>query len=574
MAALALAMILLLALLPSGALAASVTASGECGDGVKWSLDSTGLLTVSGTGKMTSAPWLEYGVDGRITKVIIRNGVTSIMDDAFIYCSSVTDITIPSTVTAIGERAFAKCRSLTEMTIPEGVTSIGGGAFESCMSLESVTIPDSVKTIGAGAFYGCSSLTEVEIPLSVESIGDYAFNYCSGLTSMTVPAGVASLGKAPFCNCFSLTTIKVASGNSRYCSVDGVLFNKAKTTLINCPAGKQGAYTIPSGVTTIGDGAFCSCSGLTSVTIPDSVTSIENGAFQICTGLTKVTLPSGLTGIAGYTFAECSGLTGVTIPSGVTSIGEWAFEGCSSMTKVTIPAAVTSIEWNAFFGCSAITDVTFQGTQEEWKSIRVESGNESLTGAAIHCSAASASSLIPTLISAKASAGQITVKWSALSGASKYAVYRKAAGDSSWTRLTNAVTGTSYTDKSSDLKAGTTYYYTVRAYIGSAWGSYDTAGVSAKAVAANYPVLTSATASAGQINVKWNAFSGASKYAVYRKAAGESSWTRLTNTVTGTSYTDKSSDLKAGTTYYYTVRAYVGSAWGSYDSKGVSAKAK
>ncbi len=182
----------------------------------------------------------------------------------------------------------------------------------------------------------------------------------------------------------------------------------------------------------------------------------------------------------------------------------------------------------------------------------------------------------PVLTSANASAGQITVKWSAVSGASKYAVYRKTAGESSWTRLTNTVTGTSYTDKSTDLKAGTTYYYTVRAYVGSAWGSYDSKGVSAKAVAAaaNYPALISATASAGQITVKWSAFSGASKYAVYRKAAGENSWTRLTNTVTGTSYTDKSSDLKAGTTYYYTVRAYVGSAWGSYDTAGVSAKEK
>ncbi|MBR3059095.1 MAG: fibronectin type III domain-containing protein, partial [Oscillospiraceae bacterium] len=160
----------------------------------------------------------------------------------------------------------------------------------------------------------------------------------------------------------------------------------------------------------------------------------------------------------------------------------------------------------------------------------------------------------------------------AVTSATKYAVYRKAAGATSWTRLTNTVTGTSYTDKSADLKAGTTYYYTVRAYVGGAWGGYDAAGVSAKA--SDIPVLVSAAASAGQITVNWKPVNGATKYAVYRKAAGATSWTRLTNTVTGTSYTDKSTDLKAGTTYYYTVRAYVGGTWGGYDAVGVSAKAK
>ncbi len=179
---------------------------------------------------------------------------------------------------------------------------------------------------------------------------------------------------------------------------------------------------------------------------------------------------------------------------------------------------------------------------------------------------------VPVLKSAAAAEGRITVRWNALSGATKYAVYRKTAGGS-WTRLTNSVTGTSYTDKSADLQADTVYYYTVRAYVDGAWGGCDNAGVSAKALASKIPVLTGACASAGQITVKWNSVNGASKYAIYRKTT-ESDWTRLANTVTGTSYTDKSSDLKAGTTYYYTVRAYVGSAWGSYDTTGVSVKAK
>ncbi len=271
------------------------------------------------------------------------------------------------------------------------------------------------------------------------------------------------------------------------------------------------------------------------------------------------------------------------------------------LTSATAAAGQITVKWSAVNGATkyavyrktsgsswTLLTNTVTGTSYVDKSADLKEGTTyyytvrayvgsawgSYDTAGVSAKAIAAAANYPVLTSATASAGQITVKWNAFTGASKYAVYRKAAGESSWTRLTNTVTGTSYVDKSADLKAGTTYYYTVRAYVGSAWGSYDSTGVSAKAVAANYPVLTSATASAGQITVKWNAFSGATKYAVYRKATGESSWTRLTNTVTGTSYTDKSSDLKAGTTYYYTVRAYVGSTWGSYDTTGVSATAK
>ena len=187
---------------------------------------------------------------------------------------------------------------------------------------------------------------------------------------------------------------------------------------------------------------------------------------------------------------------------------------------------------------------------------------------------ASSASTTPALVSAAASAGQITVKWNAVSGASKYAVYRKTAGGS-WKCIASAVTGTTYTDSSTDLAAGTTYYYTVKAYVNGAWSGYDKAGVSATAAAASStaPVLVSAAASAGQITVKWNAVTNAAKYAVYRKTAG-GSWKCINSAVTGTTYKDNSTDLAAGTTYYYTVKAYVSGSWSGYDKAGVSATAK
>ena len=118
------------------------------------------------------------------------------------------------------------------------------------------------------------------------------------------------------------------------------------------------SVTIPSSVTRIEDAAFTYCDGLKSVTIPVGVTSIGNGAFSYCSGLTSVAIPVGVTSIGGSAFYFCSGLTRVTIPSSVTSIGDVAFGDCSVLTSVTIPAGVTSIGSSAFQGCSGLTSVT------------------------------------------------------------------------------------------------------------------------------------------------------------------------------------------------------------------------
>ena len=111
-------------------------------------------------------------------------------------------------------------------------------------------------------------------------------------------------------------------------------------------------------VTSIGNYAFCDCSGLTSVTIPNSVTSISGEAFSHCSGLTSVTIPNSVTSIGGYAFSYCSGLTSVTIPNSVTSIDCYAFCGCSSLTSVTIPNSVTSIDYYTFYGCESMASVT------------------------------------------------------------------------------------------------------------------------------------------------------------------------------------------------------------------------
>ena len=246
-------------------------------------------------------------------------------------------------------------------SVAYSVTSIGEEAFFKCSSLTSIEIPNGVTSIGEKAFYQCSGLTgDLIIPNSVTSIGEKAFLGCRGLTSMTIPNSVTSIGEKAFYQCSGLTAIDVAADNPNYCAEEGVLFSKDKTTLVAYPGGKQGAYSIPNSVTSIGSYAFYDCSGLTgNLIIPNSVTSIGNDAFNGCRGLTSVTIPNSVTSIGEKAFYDCRGLTSVTIPNSVTSIGSSAFYNCRGLTSVTIPNSVTSIGNNAFKN-TGLTSVTIE----------------------------------------------------------------------------------------------------------------------------------------------------------------------------------------------------------------------
>ena len=370
----------------------TIIASGNCGkagSNVTWTLDSTGLLTISGEGEMesyssvnkngwiTTAPW-----QNRASTLIIQEGVTSIGGCAFFYCTGLTSVTIPDSVTSIGEDAFYHCTGLTSMTIGSGVTSIGSFAFRGCTGLTSVTIPDSVTSIGSSAFSDCTGLKSVTIGNSVTSIGEYAFYACTGLASASIGNSVTSIGGSAFEDCTGLTGITIPDsvisiGNLAFKDCTGlaeVLYNaKSAEDLQYSSYGYvfDNAGTSAGGLRVVfGDGVekipsrlFSGCTGLTSVEIPNSVTSIGSSAFHNCKGLTSVAIPNSVTSIGGGAFYGCTGLTSMTIPDSVTSMGVRAFSGCTGLTSVTIPDSVTSIGSEAFSGCSNLTSVYFNAKE-------------------------------------------------------------------------------------------------------------------------------------------------------------------------------------------------------------------
>ncbi len=269
------------------------------------------------------------------------------------------------------------------------VISIGKEAFYFRQSLTSVTIPNSVTSIGKSAFYGCSGLTSITIPSSVTSIEDFAFRTCSGLASIIVETGNAKYDSRDNCNAIIETSSNTLIAGCKNTVIPSSVTSIGDGAFIYCSG--LTSVSFPTSVTKIGEIAFYGCTGLSSVTIPNSVISIGTQAFSYCSGLTSIVvetgnanydsrdncnaiintssntlmagckntvIPNSVTSLGRGAFLYCSGLTSVTIPNSVTSIGMEAFSSCSNLTSVTIGNSVESIGYYAFYGCSGLTSVT------------------------------------------------------------------------------------------------------------------------------------------------------------------------------------------------------------------------
>jgi len=373
--------------------------------------DFSYILLEDGTAEIVYYFQIEHSSEIVIPDELDGYVVSSIGDEAFSYRAYLQSVTIPGSVTSIGDNAFSICDSLQSVTISDGVISIGANPFYRCTKLKEINvssthpclvvkdgvlfykseqetrlvtypnalgaveycIPAGVTSIGDEAFYGCEKLESITIPDSVTSIGNAAFSSCRSLQSITIPDSVASIGANPFSSCSDLTEINVSSNHSCLEVMDGVLFFKSKDEIrlvtYSRTHKEKTEYSIPAGVTCIGDYAFDECHFLQSITIPDSITYIGDGAFYACRSLQSINIPDSVTSIGDDTFYACRFLQNIIIPDGITSIGDNAFSACKSLESINIPDSVTSIGVNAFQDCPSLTLTVTEGSYAETYAI-------------------------------------------------------------------------------------------------------------------------------------------------------------------------------------------------------------
>ena len=313
--------------------------------------------------------------------------VTSIGEEAFYGCGSLTSIEIPASVTSIGANAFYGCTGLTSITLPfvgKGIDGTSNTHFgyifgASTYKDQGDYVPDSLRTVmitggtrgerpgsmtsvASNAFFNCSGLTRIELPNSVSYIGMSAFYNCNGLTSMEIPSGVTSIAPSAFYNCSRLTSITLpfigesidGTSNTHF----GYIFGASSYDYNDDYVPKSLRTVMITGGTQIGNSAFYGCGGLTDIKLPRSVISIGLHAFYGCSGLTSVTFDdnSRLTSIGASAFEGCGGLVSVNFgnDSRLTKIGDGAFSGCGRLTNFEIPAHVMKIGTSAFSGCNKL----------------------------------------------------------------------------------------------------------------------------------------------------------------------------------------------------------------------------
>ena len=326
--------------------------SGICGDNLIWSYNtSSGALTISGEGAMYNyrskesvAPWRHLSVG--IGSIKVEEGVTTIGNWAFAYCSNAKMIDLPETsLVKIGQSAFYRCSALEEIFIPDTVTQMAGSVFAYCSSLISVSISEKLTFIDSSVFAKCEKLKNIYY------------------------AGSASQWNA----------IDIHSSNvSR---IEKAVLHFDKKVEINWTFDEQSGLLTVSGV-----GRIENCDPhkapwsahekqIKEIVVEDGITGLGNYSFAYLSALVKVSLPETVTYIGSNVFYKCKTLESINIPSGVTKIYNATFYGCEKLNDVIIPIGVKNIYKNTFYGCNSLDKVYFNGTFSQWKRVEVLANN-------------------------------------------------------------------------------------------------------------------------------------------------------------------------------------------------------
>ena len=528
----------------------AIVNSGTCGKNLTWTLDSAGLLTISGTGEM----W----------------------DSAFSYNKDIKSVRLPDAITQIPYKAFSGCTNLKNIRLPDSVTQIDEDAFGNCdlqeQVVQEIVSSDNITFIGSRAFEGNKNIFTVHIGKNVEYIQTETFNY------MSTPS---------FHDCTNLTSITVSPENQTYTSINGLLCSKDGRSLLYVPVGISGRLDVPAGIETIGREAMHYAFSIKIVHIPKSVKKIGSDAFPIeCTDVyydgteeqwNEISIgknynsdfPSGVT--LHFTCEKHTYQNGVCTRCGAKD-PNYKLTAPSVKTDYLISTGKPYIKWAAvagdskyevyrsgskdgtytLLGTTTATNYTDNKANAGYiyyykvKAVNANSikSNYSATVAATcHCArpVVKPDYLIST--------GKPYIKWTAVSGASKYYVYRSGSSNGTY-KYVGTTTATNYTDNKAN--AGYTYYYKVKAVskVSSGANSYYSVVIGATCRCARPSVKI--TTSNGSPRLTWNAVAGASQYEVYRATSKNGSYTKMFTT-SNLSYTNTSA--KAGTTYYYKVKA-------------------
>lgn len=239
--------------------------------------------------------WFTFSGNSSLTDLTISDGVQTITENAFSGCSSLQKLVIPNSVNSIEASAFDGCESLTDVTLSKNITEISDGMFSSCTNLQTLDIPEGVVRIGEEAFCYDENLKSLSIPNSLTEIGDNAFFSCENLKEITLGADFEALGADAFKFCDSLEKINISDENELYSSIDGVLYDKDKSTLLFLPPANTEEYTVPTSVTELAENCAITNSKLRKLVISDNVVTVGDGAFKNCENLENVTIGNGVT---------------------------------------------------------------------------------------------------------------------------------------------------------------------------------------------------------------------------------------------------------------------------------------
>ena len=382
---------------PSDVYAAKIIARGECGekvrnaqgekegrDLVKWKLNSRGVMTIYGMGRMEDcANWrwrLWGGNDQKIKKLVIKEGVTNIGICTFQRCRNLSQIVLPESLEVIDTKAFEGCTSLKEVTLPDSIRYVGPTAFANCQSLKKIKFPDSACYIEDWAFWGCTGLERVTLPAAVAYWGEKVFWKCTGIkyievekeTRFLLPGELCDVygdqwhvtccsGYGMFTDCGDIRKVvfpkdipvvptKFLSG----CQIEEVVNFPGKNSYIGSYPQIKGKkrYRVPEGVEALQEGCFRNCT-YEEIILPKGLKRIGARSFE-GTPITGIKIPDTVEMIEEEAFLNGK-LEKVIIPDSVKSIGQSAFEGCVYLKKIVLPKELTCISMGMLYGTAIQT---------------------------------------------------------------------------------------------------------------------------------------------------------------------------------------------------------------------------